>query len=137
MANERQPGRYMTLDWKTNKLGGIKSLTLNIDSNTIDVSDHDSGRWTNYLTGRKDGSIDFTCNLVMDNTAQTAVTADILAADSAGAFSFKPNTTKVGDQTFTGTGILSNVSIEVGDDDVIEISGTITITGEITRAIAV
>lgn len=134
MANERRIGRYFTFKWKTNVVGGIKSMTLNIDGNNIDVSDADAGRWTKLVSGRKNISMDVTCNYIQDNTAQIAVTTDVLANDTTGAFTFGPSGTPVaGDVTFGGNGLLSNVSITTSDDDVTEVSFTLDADGELTR----
>jgi predicted secreted protein len=137
MALERRIGRYLTLTYATVKLGGVKSLELNIDSNMIDVSDHDSGRWTNYLDGRKNIVMNFTCNYVQDDPTQLALTTAILADTTApAAVALAPSGTPVaGDVTYSGNAFVSNVSISTPDDDVIEISGTLTFTGELTKAV--
>lgn len=136
MANERRVGRYFTFKWKTVMVGGIKSMTLNIDGNNIDVSDADAGRWTKLISGRKNVSMDVTCNYIQDNAPQGQIATDILASSTSGAFTFGPSATAVtGDVTFGGTGLLSNVSISTTDDDVTEISFTLDVDGELTRTV--
>jgi hypothetical protein len=127
-------GRYYTFDWKTVKVGAIKSISMSIDGNNVDVSDHDSGRWTDYLTGRVNATFDITCNRKRADPAQGTITTDMLATDRSGAFSFEPSgTPATGDITFGGTGLLSNVSMTVGDDDVVEISFSLQVSGELTK----
>lgn len=137
MSTTKMGGRYYTFDWKTNNIGAIKSISMNIDGNNIDVSDHDSGRWTDLITGRTNTTFDITCNLKRADVGQAGVITDMLSSDRSGAFIFKPSgTPATGDVTFTGNGVLSNVSVDVGDDDVIEISFSLDVNGELTRAVA-
>lgn len=126
-------GRYYTFDWKTVKVGAIKAISMSIDGNNVDVSDHDSGRWTDYLTGRVNATFDITCNRKRGDTQQGVITTDMLAADRSGAFSFEPASAAAGDITFSGTGLLSNVSMTIGDDDVVEISFSLQVSGELTK----
>jgi predicted secreted protein len=136
MANERRLGRYFAFKWKTNTVGGIKSMTLNIDGNNIDVSDADAGRWTKLVSGRKNISMDITCNYIQDNAPQGTMATDMLSNNTSGGFTFGPSATAVtGDVTFGGTGLISNVNISASDDDVTEISFTLDVDGELTRTV--
>lgn len=134
MANERRIGRYFSAVFANLRLGGVKSITLNIDGNNVDVSDADAERWTRLLSGRKTPAFDITCNYVQDDAGQIATATALLAEDTSGTIGFGP----LGDPTnadtwFGGLANLSNINISASDDDVTEFSFTADVNGELFR----
>lgn len=138
MSENRRLGRYMTFEWKTNVIGAILSISPNITNSLVEVSDADSGRNSDFIDNRINGTVDITCHYVPQNTAQAALITDILAPSTSGAFSIKPaGTAATGDVTITGNALITQVSIDMPEADKMEVSFSMQITGAITRTTAV
>lgn len=131
-----QKGQYYSLSYEATKLGKIINLSLSIDGNQINISNFDSGEFEEFLAGRKNWTISFTCRYDQaDTNGQLNVIDDLLAGNN-GAWNFGPETTTTGDVSYSGTGNPSNITIDAPDDDVMEISGDVQGTGTLTKSVA-
>lgn len=132
----KQKGQYYSLSYKGTALGEITNISLSIDGNQINVSSFDSGEFEEFISGRKNWTISFTCRMDQEDTDGQLTVLDDLLAGNNGEFVFGPSTTTTGDLTFTGDGNPSNITIDAPDEDTIEISGEIQGTGTLTKAVA-
>lgn len=131
-----QKGQYYSLSYKGTALGKITNLSLSIDGNQINANNFDSGQFEEFVQGRTNWTISFTCRYDQEDTSGQLTVIDDLLAGSNGEWIFGPDTTTTGDLTFTGDGNPSNVTIDAPDDDIMEISGEIQGTSTLTKAVA-
>jgi hypothetical protein len=126
----------MTFKWKTNVIGAILSINPSITNSLTEVSDADSGRDSDFIDNRRNGTIDIECNYVPQNTHQAGMIGDILAANTSGAFSIEPaGTPATGDVTLAGTALITQVSMSKPEADKMTVSISLQITGTITRTV--
>lgn len=46
-------GRALTLQYNSSQIGDIMSISLSVNGNPIDVSNFDTGGWTEFIQGRR------------------------------------------------------------------------------------
>jgi ABC-type amino acid transport substrate-binding protein len=138
MSAKRQLGRYHKFTWGGVDVGGILSITgPEIQGAVVDVSDADSGIFSNFEPDRVTATMTIECNYVQDNAGQLQLQADMLTLTSRKkAFSIVPSATAVaGDIGYSGDAILTGVSISRPENNKQTFTATFQITGPITRTV--
>jgi hypothetical protein len=134
-------GSLVLMKVATKLLIGETSTSFTSDSNAIDVSNKQSGRDTNVEYGRMNRT--FTVTSIAETTPNGTYwgVKDALDAQEAGtkvavllaAYTTKVGTTYVsGDWSLVGTALITNVSVEAGDDAANTLSVTLQIDGALT-----
>ncbi|MBN2365736.1 MAG: hypothetical protein JXL67_06190 [Calditrichaeota bacterium] len=109
-------------------------LSLNIDGKKINISNFDSGEFEEFMDGRKNVTIDFTCKRDDSDTTGVGNLIDDWFAGNEGAVSFCPKTPVAGDISYSGTGSPSNIKISAPDDEDCEITGSLQINGVLQKS---
>lgn len=112
------------------KLGKVDSLTININAAEIEAGHFDDDGWLEYLEGKKDATIDFSCKYDESDPGQDilldyhfdSLTLDIEWAHKVGT----------GNRKYTATAIVTSLSPDFPDNDVAMITGTLRITSKPT-----
>lgn len=123
-----------TLDGK--EVAKVTSYSLKIDENQIDVSNKQSSRWKENIGG--DRSFEMTCDQIYDigasdnGYAGAAQFADAIVNGSTVALVCEVGQA-TGDDKFTGTGRVSNLTINSNHNAAITYSCTIIGTGALTK----
>lgn len=123
---------------------GETSSSFSQSSNAIDVSSKLSGRDTNVEYGRMNRT--FSVNSIADTTPNATYFGykDAIDAQIAGtkvaviitSYSDKTGATVVAaDTALSGTGIITDVSLEAGDDSAQTFSLTVQVDGALTSAV--
>ena len=137
-------GSLVLIKIATKLATGETSTSFSQSANAIDVSSKLSGRDTNVEYGRMNRT--FTVNSIADTTPnptyfgmQDAVDAQIAGTKVAvilTSYTDKTGVTdNVSDTYFSGTGIITDVSAELGDDAANTFSMTIQIDGALTSGV--
>ena len=127
-------GQYFSLSYSGVDLGKLTDISISIDGKQINISNFDSGEFEEYLLGRKNVTIDFTTFYDQADTTGTGNVVDDLLAGTSDTWVFGPSTPIAGDITYTGSGSPSNITIKASDESGAELSGSIQISGTLTKA---
>lgn len=113
-------------------INNLEEVELNVDGETIDVTNKDSAGWAEFLAGLKNwtmtgsGIVDFAATEGVDE-----IFADLVAG-TAGTIKF--STSVVGDSEFSGSGIYTNLNISAPTEDKVSFSFSLQGTGVLTKA---
>lgn len=110
-------------------VGEVKSFTLNINSDTIEASAI-GDTWKASLAGLKSWDVSIECNYDPSDDAQ----ADLVEGASVDMVMYPSGNTATREK-FTGTGIVTSVSIPVESTSVVAYSVTVTGNGALTRGV--
>lgn len=133
-------GRELEFSYDGTAVGRVISFNLSVDGEVIDVSDADSGEWTEYLKGRKNWNVSLTAHNVevTGSSGQPAMTEDFITNDTSGSISLGPSTPATGDVTYSGNVYVTNFTVDnAGSDDAVESSWEFQGTGALSRSVAV
>lgn len=114
-------------------IGGITEASLKGTKGKINTSDHDSADFEEYIQGRKDLSIDLTCNYDTANAAQMALVTNWYADGVNFLIRFSPAGTAAGTPMKQASGFVE--TLEEGDpnDAQATLTATIQLTGSVTN----
>lgn len=115
-------GRNYNLFSNTVKITHLTSCSLTVGTETIDLTSNDSANWKDIAAGDKSWSFEFEAHLAMDG----AENVDELFADwDARTLQTCLLTTAVtGDTTFSGSAIITSLSIDNSHADSSKLKGT-------------
>lgn len=113
-------------------VAGIKTIEMKVDQSTVDVTDHDSGQWEEFIVGRKNITFSVSGNYNEDDAGQELVLATGLFAGTIVLCRFRAQT-GTGFKEYFGSAIIKNVSDSSPNDAVNELSFDVQMTGTITR----
>jgi len=131
-------GRELTVKFETAKIGKILSASLNVDGNTIDISNDDSGDWEEFLAGRKNWTMSISVIADEEDVAQSDVISQLLTGDQKGIVDFGPDTPETDDVIYSGTALITNFTLDKsGSDERVESSFEVQGSGELTRSVTV
>jgi len=126
-----------TEDGTYNRLCELKEVTLSIERDTIDVSNHCSGGWKDNINGMAQWSASAEALYIFDNTAQEDVW-DALIDENPLWFRFVPRGSEgvVGTHyKYEGQGIITSWELSGPNDDAAAISIEILGVGQLDRAV--
>lgn len=114
-------------------IGSLVDATFNLDRSTIDVTDRGSGEWTDFLPGRKSGTIDLTCNWnVADAALVSLVTAFYAEPTTSLMVRFRPDTV-AGELSYAASCFVSALSKSAPGEDKVSMDVTLQITGAVAK----
>ncbi len=129
-------GRLATLELGTdgttyNPIGKIVDATLSVDSADITVTTHDSGQWEEFLQGRGKATIE--AKVRYDEAdAQQAQAITGFYNQTVFYWRFRPRGTLSGAKQYVAQGYLKSAPIMTPNDDVVDLTFNIQLTGAIT-----
>jgi TP901-1 family phage major tail protein len=126
-------GKYLVVTVGSNAYTALRSSTFEMAADMIDVTTADStGGWKEYLAGEKGGTISIEGLYDTSATEGFEEAADDLI--SGAVATFKYGETESGTTYWTGSGLISSVSITGDKNDGASYSLTIQLTGAVTKA---
>lgn len=125
-------GRLTTLSIGGVLIGKKTDATFSWDLSLVDVKNHDSGGFEEFLAGWLGATMDCTTHWDDADAGQEDVIDNIVAGTSV-AFVFRPTAT-AGTHEFTGTAFVTKITHNGSNDNAHSFSWSAKPTGTITRA---
>mgnify|MGYP003132604578 FL=1 len=113
-------------------VGHTTSCSLSLSMDTPEATTKDSNGFSEYIGGVKGGEISFEGLIAYDDTSNAIEMADFLLARTQLTCVF--GTAETGDAIYTAEGFLSSVEMSAEMEAAVTYSGSITITGAITKS---
>ena len=119
-------------DTSGNLIGELTSFTLNITQNT---ENHNSfnDEWVDTTATTKTWSVDGSGMYAPDDTYQNALVDEVISGDSTYSIEVRAEGNTTGDENFTGSITLGEVSIDASSDGVIGFSFSGQGSGALTK----
>lgn len=123
-------GREFTFDWDSATLVGVRSRSVSISNEYVDVTNDDDGAWRTLLADPATRSLEVTIGGIV---SEEAVLADIMAANVASATLEATLPTSLASAgTLSGSFLISSHEMSGDHDGAVEFSTTFMSTGSIT-----
>lgn len=107
-------------------------MTLNLNKGEIDASHMDTGGWSEYLEGRKDATIDFTCRYDEEDAGQGILIDNYFEGGTIKVkFLLKE---EIGANEYVADGFVTSLSPAPSDGSPTDMSGSIRLTGVVTKS---
>ncbi len=119
-------------DSSGNTIGELTAFTLNISQNNEQVNSFGNS-WTQTIATTKGWTVDGSGNYDPDDTYQTAIVTEVLTGDSSYGITVRAEGDTTGDDEFTGTITINEVSIEASADGLIAFSFSADGDGTLTK----
>lgn len=117
----------------SNAIAGTRSFTLNLSQDTPDATTKDSEGWKEVIEGLREWSVDF--DGLFDATATEGFEERMDAIiDRDGSVTLKMSTEESGDTYWTGSAVMSNMTLDAPMEDVVSFSGTFVGNGALSKA---
>lgn len=113
-------------------VGHTTSCSLSLSMDTPEATTKDSNGFSEYIGGVKGGEISFEGLVAYDDSANAIEFADYLLARTQLTCVF--GTQEAGDAVYTAEGFLTSVEMSAEMEAAVTYSGSITITGAITKS---
>jgi hypothetical protein len=113
-------------------IGHTTSCSMSLSMDTPEATTKDSNGFSEYIGGVKGGEISFEGLVAYDDSANAIEMADYLLARTQLTCVF--GTAETGDAVYTAEGFLSSVEMSAEMEAAVTYSGSITITGAITKS---
>lgn len=113
-------------------VGHTTSCSLSLSMDTPEATTKDSNGFSEYIGGVKGGEISFEGLIAYDDSANAIEFADYLLARTQLTCVF--GTQEAGDAVYTAEGFLTSVEMSAEMEAAVTYSGSITITGAITKS---
>jgi hypothetical protein len=113
-------------------VGHTTSCSMSLSMDTPEATTKDSNGFSEYIGGVKGGEISFEGLIAYDDSANAIEMADYLLARTQLTCVF--GTAETGDAVYTAEGFLSSVEMSAEMEAAVTYSGSITITGAITKS---
>lgn len=120
---------YVSIASVFTKVAGQRGATLTRNAETVDVTDKDSNRWMEYLSGIKSWTLDCDGLVRLDDNGYTALET---AWKDGTAVSIRLITPS--GATYTGDALITELSNEAPMDDAFSFSASFQGTGALTKA---
>ena len=125
-------GTNLILSVEGATVGHTTSCSMSLSMDTPEATTKDSNGFSEYIGGVKGGEISFEGLVAYDDTANAIEFADYLLARTQLTCVF--GTAETGDAVYTAEGFLSSVEMSAEMEAAVTYSGSITITGAITKS---
>lgn len=116
----------------SDKFGHTRSSSISFTQNTDDATSADSNGWEEHILTSRNVTINFEGLFTFDDTLNPVGLVDEIIARTQIAWQF--STQVSGDVEYTGTGTLTNVTIDSPAEAIVTYSGTILVDGAPTKA---
>lgn len=124
-------GKNLVLRMGGTQITNLKANSIELGRDMRDVTTKDSGDWREVRPRFKNGSIQFSG--IMSMSAAKGFEEAYDDWDNGTESTWKLGTGTTGDTYWSGSGYITSLSFEAPYDDNVEFSGTIDITGTITK----
>ena len=125
-------GTNLILKIEDTTLGHTTSCTLTLNNDLPEATTKDSSGFQEVIAGVMSGELSFDGLVAYDDTANAIQLADYLLARTQLTCVF--GTTVTGDAVYTAEGFLSSVEMSAEMESPVSYSGSITLTGAITKS---
>ena len=125
-------GTNLILQIEGAAVGHTTSCSLSLSMDTPEATTKDSNGFSEYIGGVKGGEVSFEGLVAYDDTANAIEFADYLLARTQLTCVF--GTAETGDAVYTAEGFLSSVEMSAEMESAVTYSGSITLTGAITKS---
>lgn len=113
-------------------VGHTTSCSMSLSMDTPEATTKDSNGFSEYIGGVKGGEVSFEGLVAYDDSANAVEFADYLLARTQLTCVF--GTAETGDAVYTAEGFLSSVEMSAEMEAAVTYSGSITLTGAITKS---
>ena len=125
-------GTDLILKVESVTVGHTTSCSMSFSMDTPEATTKDSNGFSEYIGGVKGGEISFEGLVAYDDSANAIEMADYLLARTQLTCVF--GTAETGDAVYTAEGFLTSVEMSAEMESAVTYSGSITITGAITKS---
>jgi predicted secreted protein len=125
-------GTNLLLKIEGTTVGHTTSCSLSLSMDTPEATTKDSAGFSEYIAGVKGGEISFEGLIAYDDTSNAIEMADFLLARTQLTCVF--GTTESGDAIYTAEAFLTSVEMSGEMEAATTYSGSLTITGAITKS---
>lgn len=125
-------GTNLILKVEDTAVGHTTSCTLTLSNDLPEATTKDSSGFQEVIAGVMSGEISFEGLVAYDDTANAIEMADYLLARTQITCVF--GTAESGDDVYTAEGFLSSVEMSAEMESPVSYSGSITLTGSITKS---
>jgi predicted secreted protein len=125
-------GTNLILTIEGNTVGHTTSCSMSLSMDTPEATTKDSNGFSEYIGGVKGGEISFEGLIAYDDSANAIEFADYLLARTKLTCVF--GTAETGDAIYTAEGFLTSVEMSAEMEAAVTYSGSITLTGAITKS---
>lgn len=125
-------GTNLILTVEGSTVGHTTSCSLSLSNDLPEATTKDSSGFQEVIAGVMSGEISFEGLIAYDDTSNAIEMADFLLARTQLTCVFGTATT--GDDVFTAEGFLSSVEMSAEAESPVSYSGSITLTGAITKS---
>ncbi len=116
----------------TDKFGATRSSSISFTQNTDDATSADSAGWEEHILTSRSCTINFEGLFAYDHTLGPVDLIDEIIARTQVSWQF--STQNSGDIEYTGTGTITNVTIDSPAEAIVTYSGTILVDGAPVKA---
>lgn len=125
-------GTNLILTVEGTTVGHTTSCSMSLSMDTPEATTKDSNGFSEYIGGVKGGEISFEGLVVYDDASNAIEMADFLLARTQLTCVF--GTAETGDAVYTAEAFLSSVEMSAEMEATVTYSGSLTITGAITKS---
>ena len=125
-------GTNLILSIEGATVGHTTSCSMSLSMDTPEATTKDSNGFSEYIGGVKGGEVSFEGLVSYDDSANAIEFADYLLARTQLTCVF--GTDETGDAVYTAEGFLSSVEMSAEMESAVTYSGSITLTGAITKS---
>jgi hypothetical protein len=125
-------GTNLILKVEDTALGHTTSCTLTLSNDLPEATTKDSSGFQEVIAGLMSGEISFEGLVAYDDSANAIELADYLLARTQLTCVF--GTAQTGDEVYSAEGFLSSVEMSAEMESPVSYSGSITLTGSITKS---
>ena len=125
-------GTNLILTVEGTAVGHTTSCSMSLSMDTPEATTKDSNGFSEYIGGVKGGEVSFEGLVSYDDSANAIEFADYLLARTQLTCVF--GTAETGDAVYTAEGFLSSVEMSAEMESAVTYSGSITLTGAITKS---
>ena len=129
---DRFNGTNLILTVEGATVGHTTSCSMSLSMDTPEATTKDSNGFSEYIGGVKGGEISFEGLVVYDDSANAIEMADYLLNRTQLTCVF--GTSETGDAVYTAEAFLSSVEMSAEMEAAVTYSGSLTITGAITKS---
>jgi len=135
MTTAAMVGKLMTLSIQGDFMGEAQSFALHFAQSTVDVTSKDSDSWGDFLSGRKEWTIDFSGLYLISDAARLHVEEHFFgyhALDNLDVIITMPGA----GGTYTGKAVLESMDYEGPAEEALTISGSLKGKGELVPSVS-
>lgn len=125
-------GTNLILKIEGTTVGHTTSCSMSLSMDTPEATTKDSAGFSEYIAGVKGGEISFEGLVAYDDSSNAIEMADFLLARTQLTCVF--GTAETGDEIYTAEGFLTSVEMSAEMEAAVTYSGSITLTGAITKS---